>query len=363
MKTRLLVTLTIFSTFMLSITSCGKKQTETDGGRVTWDQVIKEDGGITRTNPKTGVTWTVVDIRTDKGDHSRALQNAEDALSAHPDLVGMIGLWEYNPPQILTAVKSRKLEGKVKIVGFDENAETLRAISNGEIVGTIVQDPYQFGFRSVQYLAAKARGQAIEAPEDGLIFIPTRSITRDTVEEFSAQARQMLEGNGSLPDGFDAAQYDTTKRVKLAFITNMQADFWDFAEQGSQLAGKQLNAEVKFIPPTEADKTAQQKREVEDLISKNFDGIALSVREPDGQVRMINNACEHLAVITVDSDAPDSKRLFYIGTDNVQAGREAGKLLAQACPQGGKVMIFVGSLTQANGHERAQGVIDELFGQ
>ena len=70
-----------------------------------------------------------------------------------------------------------------------------------------------------------------------------------------------------------------------------------------------------------------------------------------------------MKVITVDSDAPNSDRLYYIGTDNIAAGVQAGELLAEAVPEGGKVMIFVGDLTQANANERAQGVINALLGQ
>jgi ribose transport system substrate-binding protein len=99
------------------------------------------------------------------------------------------------------------------------------------------------------------------------------------------------------------------------------------------------------------------------MIVNNVDGLAISVKEPTGQTTDINAWCKDLKVITVDSDAPDSDRLYYIGTDNVAAGKQAGELLAAAAPEGGKVMIFVGDLTQANANERAQGVINALLGQ
>src|SRR5439155_25707958 len=72
--------------------------------------------------------------------------------------VCLIGLYAYNPPAILEAVKAKSLVGKVKIVGFDENLVTLDAVAAGEIEGTVVQDPYQYGYKSVEILAAVARG-------------------------------------------------------------------------------------------------------------------------------------------------------------------------------------------------------------
>ena len=92
-------------------------------------------------------------------------------------------------------------------------------------------------------------------------------------------------------------------------------------------------------------------------------GIAISVRNPNEQVEMINEWCSKVSVIAVDSDADKSDRLFYLGTDNLAAGKQAGNLLAGRVPEGGEVVIFVGELTQANARERAQGVIDALLGQ
>ena len=74
-----------------------------------------------------------------------------------PD-VCLIGLYAYNPPAILAAAKRKSLVGKIKIVGFDENPVTLKAIAAGEIEGTVVQDPYNYGYKSVEVLAAVARG-------------------------------------------------------------------------------------------------------------------------------------------------------------------------------------------------------------
>ena len=61
-------------------------------------------------------------------------------------------------------------------------------------------------------------------------------------------------------------------------------------------------------------------------------------------------------LFTADSDAPKSNRVMYIGTDNVAAGRQAGELIKKALPNGGKIMLFVGTMDAANAHERVQGI-------
>ncbi len=103
--------------------------------------------------------------------------------------VCMIGLWAYNPPAILSAVNDKVQDGKlkrgqIKIVGFDENAETLQGIADGDIAGTVVQNPYQFGFQSVTLMAALAHGDRSKVPADGVIPIDFRIITKDGGKEY-----------------------------------------------------------------------------------------------------------------------------------------------------------------------------------
>jgi len=371
MPTRLLISLTAFAlvaAMVLPQFGCGKQKEAYDssggGGDdghhfVTWEEV--RDGSVTVTNPETGVTWTILGIRTDRGDRSRAKQNAEDALTNHPDMAGMVGLWAYNPPTILQAVRDVNKVGQVRIVGFDENAVTLEAIVAGEIVGTVVQNPYEFGFRSVEYLSAQVRGQSFDIPANKMMYIPVRTITADNIQDFRSLTESIQSGNGPIP-AYDEGAYDTSDRVSIHFVTNVVDPFWDLANRGCENAAARFNADVSFyMPPNGA--AEEQKRHVESMISNNIDGLAISALEPEGQVEMINAAARQMSVMTCDSDSPDSDRLFYLGTDNVAAGYEAGLLLAEACPEGGKVMIFVGILTQQNAHERSQGVINALLGQ
>src|SRR5207249_2766580 len=93
---------------------------------------------------------------------------------------------------------------------------------------------------------------------------------------------------------------------------------------------------------------------------RGVSGIAISPISAANQVGLLNDAAAKTNVITHDSDAPASKRLCFVGTDNYKAGRAAGKLVKEALPEGGKIMIFVGRLEQLNAAQRQLGVIDEL---
>jgi ribose transport system substrate-binding protein len=152
------------------------------------------------------------------------------------------------------------------------------------------------------------------------------------------------------------------KSFKLSFITNNASDFWTLARRGCEKADAELdNVVVDFKIPGEGT-AAEQKRIVDDLLAKGIDGMAISPVDPVNQTQMINETVKQTLVITQDSDAPGSDRACYIGTDNRAAGRQAGQLIKEALPNGGKIMIFVGKLDAQNAQERYQGIKEALAG-
>lgn len=152
------------------------------------------------------------------------------------------------------------------------------------------------------------------------------------------------------------------KQLKLAFVTNNASDFWTIARAGCEKAKQELgNVEVDFQIPSDGT-AAEQKRIVDDLLARGVDGIAISPVDPANQTPMLNEAAGRTLLFTHDSDAPESRRACYVGTDNVAAGRQAGELIKKAIPNGGKIMLFVGTLDAQNARERHQGIKEALEG-
>jgi ribose transport system substrate-binding protein len=150
--------------------------------------------------------------------------------------------------------------------------------------------------------------------------------------------------------------------LRLAFVTNNSADFWTIARRGVEHADQEL-ADVDAEFRITADGTAaEQQRVVDDLLTKGVDAIAISPVDPQNQTAMIDKAAKQALVFTQDSDAPQSARACYIGTDNLAAGRQAGQLIREALPEGGAIMLFVGRLDARNAQERVQGIKEALTG-
>jgi ribose transport system substrate-binding protein len=195
---------------------CGKlvKQAMPEGGSVMIfvgrlgqdNAVLRRQGVIDelldRSNDRTrydepgkvlkGDKYTILDTRTDGFDRAKAKQLCQDAMTSNPDLGCMVGLFAYNPPICLDAVKDAGKLGKIKIVAFDENPNTLQGIKDGHIFGTVVQNPYKYGYESVRILAALARGDQSVLPKNGELIIPERVIRPDNLEAFWTEHKKLM---------------------------------------------------------------------------------------------------------------------------------------------------------------------------
>jgi ribose transport system substrate-binding protein len=139
-----------------------------------------------------GTKIEIVDVRTDAFDNVKAKANVSDTLVKYPDISLLVGLYAYNTPQIYNAVKDAGKAGQVKIVGFDEDVQTLRGIADGTIISTVVQQPFEFGYLSMIDMDKVLRGDTSFIPANKQIIIPTRVIDKSNVGEFQGQMRALL---------------------------------------------------------------------------------------------------------------------------------------------------------------------------
>lgn len=148
--------------------------------------------------------------------------------------------------------------------------------------------------------------------------------------------------------------------VRIALVTADSDPFWDVVAEGAQAAADQYDVELAIY---KADGNVEtQTREMLDATASSPDGIAISPVDPSQQALMLRQIAAERPLVTLDSDSVLSKRLCFIGADNYTAGRRCGELIKQALPNGGKVVVTMGPMKKENGHDRRQGIIDELMG-
>jgi ribose transport system substrate-binding protein len=143
----------------------------------------------------------------------------------------------------------------------------------------------------------------------------------------------------------------------------MNNPFFDFARDGCQKRAKELgNIECIYKGPVEHE-PATQAQIIQDFVTQKVDGLAISVADVAAMTKTIEAAsAAGIPVITFDADAPGSKRIAYIGTNNKDFGLALGKQLLQLRPEGGKYAVVSGGPGAKNLAERVDGVREALKG-
>ncbi|OEU14289.1 periplasmic binding protein-like I [Fragilariopsis cylindrus CCMP1102] len=131
-----------------------------------------------------------------------------------------------------------------------------------------------------------------------------------------------------------------SKSINIPFFDDVKAGCEARAATIMRRTSNQVNIECFYTGPIEQDDPIEQAKIIEDLILNNngngnnnndtvkVDGIAFSVIDSNIAYNLTVMAQDaNIPIITFDSDAPFSKRIAYIGTDNRQLGNELANTL------------------------------------
>ena len=145
---------------------------------------------------------------------------------------------------------------------------------------------------------------------------------------------------------------------KYFFVSaNTKIPYWQEAAAGFNRAAVQMHVHAEFVGPETYDPKAQHEQ-FQDVLKQKPTGILVSATAPNLLNQDIDAAiAQGVPVIAVDSDAPDSKRLFFIGTDNYKAGVMGARIIAKGLAGKGNVVVFT-IPEQANLKERLRGYTD-----
>jgi ribose transport system substrate-binding protein len=143
--------------------------------------------------------------------------------------------------------------------------------------------------------------------------------------------------------------------------SNIKLPYWQSASAGLDKIAAEYHVHAELRGPNTFDPLAQVE-EFRSVVALKPAGILVSVADPKLMVPEINAAIDAgIPVVTVDSDAPDSRRLFFVGTNNREAGRLGGRRLLEKLHGTGNVVFFTNA-GQPNLDERLGGYQDVLSG-
>lgn len=164
-----------------------------------------------------------------------------------------------------------------------------------------------------------------------------------------------------------AASPSARKKLTIAWVhKSLGNPVFNLGRSGAQQKARELSAsgpfDVEVLPvgPVAAD-AAEQARMIDDLIARKVDGIAISCNDPTACIVPIDRAVTAgIAVMTWDSDSPQSRRFTFLSIDNYTAGQTAADMLARAIGGRGKVALLTGVPGALNLDQRVRGFKDRL---
>jgi ribose transport system substrate-binding protein len=162
--------------------------------------------------------------------------------------------------------------------------------------------------------------------------------------------------------GCGASPHETTEKYWLV-ATNIKIPYWQNANAGLLRAAQQMGVKAEMVGPDSFDPKAEHDAFQRVLAEKiKPAGIMVSVADPAVMQPDIDAAiAQSIPVITVDSDAPASKRLTFIGTDNHRAGLMGAQLAVKQLQGKGNVVVF-SMPEQGNLKDRLRGYHDGFEG-
>jgi len=285
----------------------------------------------------------LVDTIATDDDFAKGLDVCEAMLRAHPDLNGVIAVsmtGSVAMPKVL-ADPAFADRGDLVVVGFDDFEDTLKGIRDGYILATMVQRPKQMGIYVIEGLFGLNTGGTAESIDTGITVVTLENI--DTYK-------------GGAPAAAAAPE-----KLVFGVVPKITHPFYDDVLAGlEEKVGQLEGVEYQWIAPPTGN-PAEQVQILEDLINKGVNGIGLAPLEAASVEPVIAQAkAAGIPVVTFDSDAPNSERVAYYGTDNRAAGRQQAEVMAEALGGKGKVAIVTGSLVMANLNERIEGVEEAI---
>jgi ribose transport system substrate-binding protein len=152
------------------------------------------------------------------------------------------------------------------------------------------------------------------------------------------------------------SRHDNSERYILVTV-NTKLPYWKVAASGLAKAAEQYGVKMDVRGPERYDPTAEAQ-ELRNSLALKPAGLLVSVADRSLMGPAIDEAVNAgIPVLTIDSDAPESKRLYFIGTNNMQAGVQGGKRLAEKLHGKGNV-VFYTMPEQPNLDDRLRGYKD-----
>lgn len=156
----------------------------------------------------------------------------------------------------------------------------------------------------------------------------------------------------------------TAQKSKVALIVKSTgSSFWKSVKAGANAAASEYNLDFTFDGPLNEEDFEAQNRMIADAVATGADAIVLSAIDFGGSAEAVDQAAAAgVKIVVIDSDVDSAQVAVRIGTDNYEAGREAGRAVLGGNEQTLRIGVIGFDVHTKNGQEREQGFADAVAG-
>lgn len=166
---------------------------------------------------------------------------------------------------------------------------------------------------------------------------------------FSTLRIRELVGLESRPTDRDASPH------VVLIAQEIDNPFWRTIEQGAREASDKFGYRLEYTGPFRINPD-EQIRLLEKAIAAKVDAVLVQgINDPQHRMLIDKAIDQGIQVITVDADEPDSKRLSYIGTDNLSAGKTMGELVVKSAGGKGSIGVIIANEKAYSQQQRLNG--------
>ena len=141
--------------------------------------LTQRDTGFTKRLAEIAPGLKILPIRYIDNDIQKAMSSATDVISANPDILGFFADNNHSADGTALAIRGSSKNGKIVAVAFDSDPQEVDALRQGSLTALVVQDPYEMGYKGVDYVIQAIEKKPIPAYTDTGVAV----ITKDTMDQ------------------------------------------------------------------------------------------------------------------------------------------------------------------------------------
>jgi ribose transport system substrate-binding protein len=277
-----------------------------------------------------------------------------------------VGLWASVVGMIVSGCGGSAEEGgnspkapprPVQFVAFDVSSRLLEALEEGQLQGTIAQNPFRMGNLGVRTVVDALEKRPVEAKVTTGETLVTPENLKDS-EVVSVLHPPRVDGRSDAGRGGSKSK----KWRVMVIPKGTTHEFWQSVHAGASKAAEELgDVEIVWQGPAREDDRTEQIKLVQNAVAAGVDGIVLAPLDARALVEPVEQAiAKGIAVVIIDSALESDKVASFVATDNYRGGVLAARRLGELLKGEGKIILLRYMVGSASTDEREKGFTDTM---